>query len=102
MRRKGWDQKDLAKEMGVTPSMVNHWIQGNSEPTLRQLEQLSVLYGEPIAWFFGETDTPESARTAQILLRILNSDDPQRVIDSLSEGERDEIRDGALGSPVEL
>ncbi len=48
LAEKGMTQRQLAHEIGVSPSRVNDYVAGRSEPTLRVARQLcSVLNIEP-------------------------------------------------------
>ena len=40
IEEKGMTQKDLAKELGISPSRVSDYINGKSEPTLRMARAL--------------------------------------------------------------
>lgn len=44
----GLTQKELAKELGVTNTTVNSWENGNTEPSLNQLREISRLSGIPM------------------------------------------------------
>ena len=45
IEEKGMTQKQLAKELGVSPSRVNDYISGRSEPTLRIARALCTILG---------------------------------------------------------
>lgn len=44
----GLTQKELAKELGVSNTTVNSWENGDTEPTLSQLREISRLSGIPM------------------------------------------------------
>lgn len=44
----GLTQKELAKELGVTNTTVNSWENGDTEPSLSQLREISRLSGIPM------------------------------------------------------
>lgn len=44
----GLTQKELAKELGVSNTTVNSWENGDTEPTLTQLREISRLSGIPM------------------------------------------------------
>ena len=41
----GITQKELAKQFGVTPQTISNWVNGVSEPSGSQLQELSRLSG---------------------------------------------------------
>lgn len=45
IEEKGMTQKQLAKELGVSPSRVSDYIAGRAEPTLRIARALCVILG---------------------------------------------------------
>lgn len=45
IEEKGMTQKQLAKELGVSPSRVSDYISGRAEPTLRIARALCVILG---------------------------------------------------------
>ena len=45
IEERGMTQKQLAKELGVSPSRVNDYISGRSEPTLRIARSLCTILG---------------------------------------------------------
>lgn len=44
----GLTQKELAKELGVTNTTINSWENGDTEPSLSQLREISRLSGIPM------------------------------------------------------
>lgn len=45
IEEKGLTQKQLAKELGVSPSRVNDYISGRAEPTLRIARAICLILG---------------------------------------------------------
>ena len=45
IEEKGMTQKELAKELGISPSRVSEYINGKSEPTLRIARALCTILG---------------------------------------------------------
>ena len=45
IEEKGMTQKELAKEIGVSPSRVNDYISGRAEPTLRIARAICIVLG---------------------------------------------------------
>jgi Zn-dependent peptidase ImmA (M78 family) len=48
----GWTQPEIAKKLKITPSTFQHWLTGETRPSLRQLEELSKTVKRPLAAFF--------------------------------------------------
>lgn len=53
IEEKGMTQKQLAKELGVSPSRVSDYISGRSEPTLRIAHALCTILGIAPATMLG-------------------------------------------------
>ena len=45
IEEKGMTQKELAKELGISPSRVSEYINGKSEPTLKMARALCSILG---------------------------------------------------------
>lgn len=45
IEERGMTQKDLAKELGISPSRVSDYINGRAEPTLRIARAICVILG---------------------------------------------------------
>ncbi len=50
MFKKNITQTDLAKKLGVTQTMISHWISGDRNPTLNSLEKISKALNIPISY----------------------------------------------------
>lgn len=48
LRRKGWNQKDLANRLGKVPSEVSKWLSGNHNLTLQSIARLQAELGSEI------------------------------------------------------
>lgn len=44
----GMSQKEWAKKLGVSNNTVINWEKGNTEPTLSQVREMSLLSGIPM------------------------------------------------------
>ena len=44
-RSKGWTQKELAKEIGMTTAQISRWEQDHVTPRTRNLEDLAKVFG---------------------------------------------------------
>lgn len=53
-QERGWSQQDLARRLGVAKSTVLKWETGAVEPRLRQLRELSSVFGVTIDNLAGE------------------------------------------------
>lgn len=48
----GMSQKEWAKRLGVSNNTVINWEKGNTEPTLSQVREMSLLSGIPMDFIF--------------------------------------------------
>lgn len=48
----GWTQSDIIKKLKINPSTFQHWLSGQRNPSLQQLEALSKTVKRPLAAFF--------------------------------------------------
>ena len=48
----GMSQKEWAKKLGVSNNTVINWEKGNTEPTLSQVRERSLLSGIPMDFIF--------------------------------------------------
>ena len=48
----GWTQPEIVKKLKINPSTFQHWLTGETHPSLRQLEALSKTVKRPLAAFF--------------------------------------------------
>lgn len=53
LRIRGLTQAALAKAVGVTPAAVTAWVNGESDPTQRNLEAIVQALGLTMAEFYG-------------------------------------------------
>ncbi len=48
----GWKEEDISKKLKVSQNVFGSWIKGESNPTLKQLEELAKIVKRPLAVFF--------------------------------------------------
>jgi DNA-binding XRE family transcriptional regulator len=48
----GMSQKEWARKLGVSNNTVINWEKGNTEPTLSQVREMSLLSGIPMDFIF--------------------------------------------------
>lgn len=51
---KGWNQSELARQLGVTPQSVQAWEAGRNVPRPQKMQQLSRLLGKSVGFLMGE------------------------------------------------
>jgi len=56
-------QRDLAKRMGLSPSAVNLWEAGKTEPGVTQIAELSRWYQVSTDWLLGVDDSDSATST---------------------------------------
>jgi transcriptional regulator with XRE-family HTH domain len=44
-KRRGYSRREVAEELGVSPTTIQNWELGVSEPTVRQWFRLADLFG---------------------------------------------------------
>jgi len=52
-KKKGWTQKQLAKQLDVSQPLINHWEKGRQRPNAEMREKLVEVFGAG----FGEEET---------------------------------------------
>lgn len=50
-------QRDLAKKLGVSTSLIGMWESDSQQVPRKRLEELQDLFGVPVSWFLEDTDT---------------------------------------------
>ena len=51
----GLQQKDAAKQLGITPATLRSWENGDTMPDIDKAQAMAKLYGYPISYiFFGK------------------------------------------------
>ncbi len=55
-RRKGWSQKRLAEEIGVTPNAITFWKQGRRSPRPENLAAIAEALGVTTSYLLGEEE----------------------------------------------
>src|SRR4030042_5007379 len=48
----GWTKDDLTKRLKISPNAIDSWTNKQSQPTLKQLEDLAKTIKRPLAVFF--------------------------------------------------
>src|SRR3989338_8656473 len=48
----GWKEEDISKKLKVSQIVFGSWLKGESNPTLKQLEDLAKIAKRPLAVFF--------------------------------------------------
>jgi len=76
--KRGWDQADLAKRMGVTQQTVSRWEKGDSRPKQDDLSKLIDLFsGEDYEWFTKaryELDEPDTSLSPYLPVQNLSAE----------------------------
>jgi|SRR3989338_2825887 len=48
----GWTKEDFSKRLKITTELLDKWLSGEVKPTLKQLEDFSIVIKRPLAIFF--------------------------------------------------
>lgn len=58
LQKRGMRQVDLARALDLPPSLINHYVKGNSMPSIETAVKLAQVLEVPVEWLFGlEDDT---------------------------------------------
>jgi len=78
-RQKGYNQRDIANALGISPSAVSDWVKKGSTPSGKRLSRLSELLGVSIEYLVSGNETGSRTSNDQSftkqeveLLRIYN------------------------------
>ena len=82
----GWEQKDVAKKLGVTPSTIGNWEIGYSKPSIDMLVSISNVLGITLYELFDmkEPSINFNAREQKMMSNYMElSDDHKIAVDNL-------------------
>lgn len=48
----GWNEQEISKKLKLSPNIFDSWLKGETNPTLKQLEDLAKTVKRPLAVFF--------------------------------------------------
>ena len=87
MYTRGLTGKDVAAEIGVTPSSMSRYLQDKRDPELLVVINMAKYFGVSMDWMVGlseerNTDIPEESRKAASLYSILTEDD-RLIVDTV-------------------
>lgn len=79
--RKGWSKMDLSKKLGVDPSAVRKWINGDLSIPEYHLESIAEICEVPLDWLKGES-VPDIVQKSINMLQGFN---PEESVDHYPE-----------------
>lgn len=79
---KGWGQKELAAESGVSRVMIGKYERGEAVPSIEAAKKLARALGVTLDYLGGETDGPSFDRKAA---------ERMKDIGTLDEGDREHV-----------
>jgi len=108
LKRRGWNQAELARRLGKNSGTISLWARGVSVPTPESCEQIAdVLLVHPDVVLelaghrLGELRGSEEVENLVYLLRKINPrPDQARLVRALLLAMRDEAPRGAAGAPA--
>ena len=80
MIEKGFTQQELANKIGVTQTMISHWLTGDSLPTMTSLQKFAEALDVSISYFLEEkSNTP--AKNNELNFKTMDEKDIKILID---------------------
>ena len=58
---RGLSPQDLANQLGIKKSTLEHWENGKTAPRANRLNQLAGVLNVPLLWLLGGSDMPPSS-----------------------------------------
>ena len=98
-QERGLSQLDLANQLGVKQSTIDHWESGETAPRANRLNQLAGVLNVPLLWLLGGSDMPpssmgpESHETTGLEGRLTRA---ERLVQELEQIIKDLRRETAL------
>lgn len=89
---RGLSKQDLANQLGVKKSTLEHWECGKTAPRANRLNQLAGVLNVPLLWLMGGSDMPpssmgpDSQETTGLEGRLLRA---ERLVQELEQIIRD-------------
>jgi transcriptional regulator with XRE-family HTH domain len=73
MRRKGWNAAEMARQLGIKPATVSHWLAGRFQPSQAALHRLAALFDVTSDWLMGRNLTDAQKADEARMMRLLLS-----------------------------
>ncbi|TDM48257.1 XRE family transcriptional regulator [Macrococcoides goetzii] len=83
MHKRGIDQLDLAKEIGVSQSSISQWIKGNKYPRIDKIQLLADFFNVPKSRITEEYPQPETIAAHK---RDNLTEEEQKAVDAFIQG----------------
>lgn len=77
--RRGWNQVELAENIGVSGSAVGNWESGQNMPTAKMMKRISDVLSVPVEFLLGEDPIPYVVPGEKGNVRIERAGRTQRV-----------------------
>ncbi|MDX8367824.1 helix-turn-helix transcriptional regulator [Cytobacillus sp. IB215665] len=88
--------EDVGEMLGMNYSSVGKMERGERRPTLDTIEQLSIIFGVTIDYLLGKSDEPKLTADQNSIITA-EAMKLYEIIESLPEGEKDEIIKEVIG-----
>ena len=82
IKTNGYTQRQLAKELNISPSAINYWIKNKREPDIENIISISKIFNITSDYLLGLTNDPINETT----VALSQNEDPllQKIIDTWS------------------
>lgn len=93
LQKRGMRQVDLARALDLPPSLINHYVKGNSMPNIETAVKLAQVLQVPVEWLFGlEDDTLNQssflASNLELLITIVFQQNIKRAASCFNMSEQ--------------
>ncbi len=78
-------QKELAEKIGITQTMISHWLVGIKNPTLTSLKKISSALNVPISYLIDENGS--NYKNGEEKKNVDNNDINKEILDRLKDVE---------------
>lgn len=93
IKRSGKTQREIADRLGVSPSTLNTWINGNKYPRIDKIEMLANMFGIMKSDLIEDRSEMEKKNDVltDIVIRLRGDDNFLSLVATLHELDRDKI-----------
>jgi len=71
-RERGWSQRKVAGELGISQALLSHYENGLREPRLEFVSRICDYYGVSADYLLGRAETPDAERALKELAGVMD------------------------------